>query len=1033
MRNLKTNIGAALAAIGLFALVGCSNVLDGAPGTYPAAAAFQLRAVIAGANARSVNPDAVVTYTYTVTNVTAGPETPLTSGDGIPLSAGNGQSILFSAYAAPVGAQAALVAKQNVTGINVSADGVISGAPVVGGTFADGILTVELVAEAGDGTLTFDLDFSGVASASKISLFEGADGTTPVTMTAGAGWTAAGVYAIATSAADVPALLTIAAGHYVVEIDLQGADGKVAFYKEGVSILKGLTTDIDWNPPIYGLPPIALALGDDTYKVVADASDAKDISYDALTGFKYRLAAGDVVGPVQPDIFDAPLVALVSALKATDTFTLNAAGEITAIAKVDTTIADSDISGSESLFNATAVEITGNATKNIAIGDAAVTTLTIAAGKVTTGAITGNVVIGSGSVAFNGTVTVASATGITFASGTAAITNVTFGGGTITAATSLAATSGAITGGGVTATGLTATHATTAGITSAVINPLLGLNGDIALTLNGATPALAGVSIPDGTTLTIGTGVTAGLASSSLTIEEGGTFVLTNTSLTAATVLAAGTYKATGGAVALASTGVFTFTGTLEATGTGITAAVASVGDANIETTLIKVTKGLVHVTGAVTFDTGFTPAPATGATVEYIFDTSFATGTAALGQTDKTITFSSSIDGGTATSIKAVEAGATTLTLGTGTVTPSGTTAITAGAVLDVGGATLVQTATTANDITLNGTTVKGTAITYPAGTVFDGTAKTITVSGTLTIAGSTSGVLNTGAATLIVGDTGDDAVTFTGATLTAGNNSSSTDGDITLDGSAGTVVFTPDTGGDNDTGSITLAVDGVVTIYGEGEVDFGGILSLENTDPAAEDQSNNPINGTFTAGSYKVTIAADSDTETSITGETTGSKLTLGANAKLAIAASNALTAKDVEIDVSATGAGIDLNNATSTFLLDVQAGGVVAKLTLSSTEGLVSGATGGSANGSATGVTSVVGAGANDITVAYSVQNAGSGGGLTITTGTAGGGDSANSADLVAGAALTAVGGVITITGHSSGSVLSTGSKIAVSAGA
>jgi hypothetical protein len=330
--------------------------------------------------------------------------------------------------------------------------------------------------------------------------------------------------------------------------------------------------------------------------------------------------------------------------------------------------------------------------------------------------------------------------------------------------------------------------------------------------------------------------------------------------------------------------------------------------------------------------------------------------------------------------------------------------------------------------DVTFNGTVTFGNTVTLTG-------EETLTLLGEATLEPTVALDASAGG-TVVVGDTSGDSVTFTGATLTAiaDTSDSAGDGKITLDGEDGAVVFTPDASGSSDTGSLVLEAGGSVTITGEGNVDFGGILTLALAD--AEGAA-----GTFTntpdGASETVTIQADSDTETSITGIGSSDEevpvFTLGANAALAlIGDANELTATDVTIDI--TLGAITLFDDSSELTLAANAASDTnnaATLTLAEGKEIASGATT-STNGSASGVSTVAGAGVNDITVAYSVQNAETGDGLSIT-GTAGGDDTENSADLQAGAALTAASGAITITGHADGSVLSASSKIAVSAGA
>lgn len=156
----------------------------------------------------------------------------------------------------------------------------------------------------------------------------------------------------------------------------------------------------------------------------------------------------------------------------------------------------------------------------------------------------------------------------------------------------------------------------------------------------------------------------------------------------------------------------------------------------------------------------------------------------------------------------------------------------------------------------------------------VIDGVTATITAAG--------EGVLEV-EGTLIVGDTTGDAVEITGATLTAGSDEE-TDADITLDGSADTIVFATD---DDSSGSLAIATEGVVTIYGAGSVSVGIVLTLENTNTEGD-------NGTFTvadvgdaAGIAFQQSGTNIGTVTGTIDGTQGSVLTLGSNAQLTVEA--------------------------------------------------------------------------------------------------------------------------------------------------
>jgi filamentous hemagglutinin len=229
--------------------------------------------------------------------------------------------------------------------------------------------------------------------------------------------------------------------------------------------------------------------------------------------------------------------------------------------------------------------------------------------------------------------------------------------------------------------------------------------------------------------------------------------------------------------------------------------------------------------------------------------------------------------------------------------------------------GAALTQATGTTHDITLgtSGSQLIGTAVVYPAGAVFSGATKSLTI----------------GATPLVVGATAGNAVSIVNAVLTTGG--SGADGDITLvHTTSGTVTFAATSG--SVTGSLKLNTGGVLTTYGTGNVTFATKLTLETSTTTGGDV------GTFTASTGPVTFKQDGANAASITGEATnsGSKLTLaGANKAQIRVGDNtyAVTATDIEIDVS--NGVLKLGNAP-TFVLAANAGSghSVAKLTLSGT---------------------------------------------------------------------------------------------------
>jgi hypothetical protein len=763
------------------------------------------------------------------------------------------------------------------------------------------------------------------------------------------------------------------------------------------------------------------------------AADA--IYFDSTNGELTYWKTGELAAePVATlDVYDAPLIALLTGLAENDTVTFNT-GEVTAIVK---TSADAkDITGAEDLFAAT-LSVTGG--DGLTFG-AAQTNLTIVSGIVTTGDIDGDVAVTAGTVetgTISGTLAITAGTvttgAVTGAFTTGAVNTIT---GTTPAADALVVAAGVISGGTIGGTDIAISNVTD-NVDATAIGHLFA-TGAATVTLTGSVPELAGVSIGDGKTLTIGTGVTAGLATSSLTIAEGGTLTLDNQALASdsgITILAAGIYGAVGGDVTLSSVGlltieagatltntgaittsgsttlaagsykavvadvplagggVLTIGSTLESIGAGITATVASVGDTAIETTLVKVTKGTVHVSDAATFDVVFTPVPASGATVEYIFDTSLVPGVAALGVTDKTFTFGT----GTATlpagtKLTAVNGGGTTLTLATDHSVGEALT-ITEGASIDVGANTLtiaaggavtvgnasiwsyftgtgtvkvvgagklknsgahgginydtgpanndytVETSGTDNNIeydiatattTLNGAVAVGTGANY-----YDGTIRLSKV-----VVSASDGILtvpNEAAVSFVeltVGDTTTNAVKLTNAKITtiADQSSTGSEGDALITGSTGTVLFRPDAGGgSSDTGSLVLAASGVLTTYGTGNVAFGSQLILQNT------VTTNGYVGIFTASSDgPITITqTDASNATLVgAGTATGSKLTLGSGSDAGVPAID-LAATSIKLtvtdaEVDITAGALKLIDSGATLDLTVDGDGDTATTT-------------------------------------------------------------------------------------------------------
>jgi hypothetical protein len=183
----------------------------------------------------------------------------------------------------------------------------------------------------------------------------------------------------------------------------------------------------------------------------------------------------------------------------------------------------------------------------------------------------------------------------------------------------------------------------------------------------------------------------------------------------------------------------------------------------------------------------------------------------------------------------------------------------------------------------------------------------------------------------------------------------------------------------------------------------------------------------------STTIAIQADGAAASSITGTTISTAVpvfTLGANAKLDIAANNTLTAKDVTVDTTA--GAIGLFASTGVLALDANADGGtnnVATLKLNGdTTKIASGATTGT-DGAATGAgQSVSSSPANDINIAtaYNATDGGAGSGSKVSAFASSGGSGKSSTT----ATLTVSSGVVSIAGGSSNSVLSAASAIVVS---
>jgi hypothetical protein len=358
-------------------------VLSGTPDAVSPAAAGpnQLRVSIAGAggasaNVRTTGPSGDVTFIYTY-QVDEEPAVALVDGAGsIPLeNSAEGYTLTFGAYSDLL--QTKLVASKEVVVVSV-VNGVVT---IDAGPVTELDVELDFLTE-GDGELWLLPNEYGMESG-KISLFN-ADGS-PHNVT-GEGWND-NVYELDDETAEP--IITIAAGRYIVQIELKDDAGKIYFIREAAVVWPGLDTIID--PTVdYAFPPFDVSALDREYTftdTAANVDAAGEIFYTPASKELKYYPTGGAATTKTLDLFDAPLSALLGAFVENDVVTF-ASGKVTAIELDGAT--DSDITGSESLFGANLDITAGSGT--VTFGDAT-TNLTIVDGTVETGAITGDVEI----------------------------------------------------------------------------------------------------------------------------------------------------------------------------------------------------------------------------------------------------------------------------------------------------------------------------------------------------------------------------------------------------------------------------------------------------------------------------------------------------------------------------------------------------------------------------------------------------------------------------------------------------------------
>jgi filamentous hemagglutinin len=386
-----------------------------------------------------------------------------------------------------------------------------------------------------------------------------------------------------------------------------------------------------------------------------------------------------------------------------------------------------------------------------------------------------------------------------------------------------------------------------------------------------------------------------------------------------------------------------------QATGAVVTGAVTTSGDFTSAVTGSAAVSGVLTVGGNATFSgvEASTSANlltvggnlvATGATTSFTAGGALAiTGTSSFGKDVDLTAVNATFTGGVtfAAGTITINSGDTLVLTGGNLVAPAGTAVVTASDALVLGSGTLTVGATSiasGTDGAITAASVAQLEVLLPkagdalnAGLANSGTlaANAVVKDGTvLTIAPGKS--LNTGTATLTVGNTGGtNASVLSKATLTAGGSSST---GITLTGNTGVVAFEASTA--NVTGSIKLESGGGIGLKGSGGVNFGSELTLLGASATAVGTDK------FDVSEGAITIAASgTSAEYTLTGAATGSKLALAggtATAVLAVAGSKKLTVTDAEIDLSANGKLSVL--ASGNLILAVQGAGshVPAQLT-------------------------------------------------------------------------------------------------------
>jgi hypothetical protein len=445
------------------------------------------------------------------------------------------------------------------------------------------------------------------------------------------------------------------------------------------------------------------------------------------------------------------------------------------------------------------------------------------------------------------------------------------------------------------------------------------------------------------------------------------------------------------------------------------------------------VTKGTVHFTDAVTLSGAFTPDPADDSTVIYIFDRGLTTDASAHAG----ITYTAAETLGNNSHIVAVEDSGDTFTTtlaGTG-LTLTGTLALADGATLETGTTTLTQTAGgDTNKIDLGGTTaatIKGVKITWPAGTVFDGTAKKITISGALDLVTESTavltlinGTLDASATTITVG-TGTNDVKLTYATLVSGPDGNTT-GIILTGNTTGTVALAAST--TTNSSSIKLENGGSIGVKGTGGVTFGSDLTLQGVAATAVGTDK------FVATGEELTIAASGTADQyTLSGGTLNVTTDTPAHAVLTLdASSKKLTVTNGGISV--VGGGTLSVLAGSTIVLDAKgssSGDTVSQLTLDTAKYIRSAtaATGASATSLGFAAQSTVASGADDIVVVTGSAVDGITGATATSdptkiavasAATAAGNGSAAASNTIS----TVAGGAVTITGIANSAIVKTG---------